>query len=172
MVQRKDKMKGYRELICLMRQIPEVREILDHELFLSMENYRHHGNISCLEHTLIVACNAYLMALQYGADLTATVRAALLHDFYLYDWHTGGPGLHGFRHPAIALRNARDHFKLSPVEENAILRHMWPLTPTPPRYRESYIVCLADKGAAISDYSRLVTKKQIVETGIFHPEGI
>ena len=164
-------MKRYNEMIRLMRQIPGAREILDHELFLSMENYHHHGSISCLDHTLIVASNAYLMALHYHADLTATVRAALLHDFYLYDWHTGGPGLHGFRHPAIALDNARKHFKLSPVEENAILRHMWPLTPTPPRYRESYIVCLADKGAAISDYTRLLTGKNDAKKSILHPKG-
>lgn len=165
-------MKRNRELICLIKQIPEIREILDNELFLSMDKYRHHGSISCLEHTLIVASNAYLMALRYHADLTATVRAALLHDFYLYDWHTGGPGLHGFRHPAIALKNAREHFILSGIEENAILRHMWPLTPIPPRYKESIIVCMADKGAAISDYSQLLIKKKSDKDGIYNPEVI
>ena len=36
--------------------------------------------------------------------------------------------LHGFRHPATALRNARKHFALNKVEENVIISHMWPLT--------------------------------------------
>ena len=149
-------MRNYSDVIRQMRQIPGVQEILENELFLSMKGFRHHGNVTCLEHTLIVASTAYMMAIRFGADIPATVRSALLHDFYLYDWHTGGPGLHGFRHPAIALENARKYFELSPVEENAILRHMWPLTPVPPRYRESYIVSLSDKTAALSDYKRAI----------------
>ena len=72
----------------------------------------------------------------------------MLHDFYLYDWHKPEEAqpLHGFRHPATALRNARKHFALNKVEENVIISHMWPLTLRKvPRCREAALVCLADK---------------------------
>jgi len=37
------------------------------------------------------------------------------------------------------------------VERDCILRHMWPLTPVPPRYLESLIVCLTDKAVALGE---------------------
>jgi hypothetical protein len=35
---------------------------------------------------------------------------------------------------------------------------MWPLTPIPPRYTESMIVCIADKRATWREYRRLLKK--------------
>lgn len=132
---------------------PEVREILQNERFRSLSRYRHHGSISCLEHTLLVTQRAYVMARKRNLDVVSTVRGALLHDFYLYDWHIDGPGLHGFKHPRIALRNAERYFALNAIERDAILRHMWPLTPIPPRHPESWVVSMADKWTAAMDYT-------------------
>jgi uncharacterized protein len=143
-----------------LKRHPELREILEHPLFLSMSRHRHHGTVSCLAHTLQVAGMTYSLARKRGLDHISATRGALLHDFYLYDWHTDSPGLHGFKHPRIALRNARQHFSLNSIEENIILRHMWPLTLTPPRYRESLLVCLVDKLAAVTDYTSLAGKKR------------
>ncbi len=145
------------QLPPIIRRHPAVREILEHETFLSMRDYRHHGNINCLQHSLQVASRAYHMTrLGTGIDVISTVRAALLHDFYLYDWHTDSPGLHGFKHPYIALANAQKLFDLNAIERDAIKRHMWPLTPIPPRYRESYIVTIADKLVTWADYSDFI----------------
>ena len=47
---------------------------------------------------------------------------------------------HGFTHPRRALRNAEREFQLSGLERDMILRHMWPLTIIPPKYRESYVI--------------------------------
>ena len=49
------------------------------------------------------------------------VRGALLHDYFLYDWHTrksakGLKELHGFSHPETALRNAGRDYRLTPCE--------------------------------------------------------
>jgi len=146
----------------LIRRHSAVKEIIDNEVFLSMKDFRHHGDVSCLEHTLQVAARAcHMTRIRPGIDVISTVRAALLHDFYLYDWHTDSPGLHGLRHPHIALINAEKHFTLNDVERDAIKRHMWPLTPVPPRYRESYIVSMADK---------LITFKDYTEKMVRHPE--
>ena len=70
--------------------------------------------------------------------------------YFLYDWHEKDKShrLHGFYHPSTALRNAKEDFDLNPIEENMIARHMFPLTPIPPRYKEAWILCLADKYCA------------------------
>ena len=144
----------HKNLITKMWSHLELREIMDHEKFLSMGEFRHHGNVSCLQHSLSVAEIVYAISLKKGLDFISATRGALLHDFYLYDWHTDSPGLHGFKHPYISKTNAEKYFKLNKIEINTILRHMWPLTPIPPKYPESRLVSFADKKATYQDYRR------------------
>ena len=76
------------------------------------------------------------------------IRGALLHDYFLYDWHIKGnrpKGLHGYTHPTTAYRNASKRINLTPIESDIIMKHMFPLTPIPPKFFESYVVCLVDK---------------------------
>lgn len=40
---------------------------------------------------------------------------------------------------------------LNPVERNIILRHMWPLTVTPPKYREAYVIVMFDKYCSLME---------------------
>lgn len=141
-----------------MMDYPEIRHIIEHRRFRYLSMYRHHGDVSCMEHCLKVASIAFCMSASRGIDVRPATRGALLHDFFFYDWRTGGPRLHGFRHPSIALKNAERFFKLCDIERDAILRHMWPLTPIPPRYTESMIVCIADKRATWREYHRLLKK--------------
>ena len=83
----------------------------------------------------------------------ALIRGALLHDYFLYDWHIKGKGhhFHGFTHPATALRNAEKEYNLGDIERNIISRHMFPLTIVPPMCREAWLVCLADKYCAVKE---------------------
>jgi len=136
----------------IIQQEPQLIEILENPLFLSMKSYRHHADVSCLDHTLAVAEFVYAKSKQWNLDYISATRGALLHDFYLYDWHTHSPGLHGLKHPRLAMENASMLFDLNEIEENAILRHMWPLTPIPPRYPESLLVSLADKISSYREY--------------------
>ena len=108
-----------------------------------------HGSYSVYDHSLFVTsmCITLSKKLHLKVNERALVRGALLHDFFLYDWHerTKANRIHGFTHPGIALRNAEKNFELGRIEKNMIKRHMFPLTPVPPRYKESVILCLADK---------------------------
>ena len=52
---------------------------------------------------------------------------------------------HGIEHPKIALQNAEKYFRLNDIERDIIVKHMWPLTLVPPKYKESFIVTFADK---------------------------
>ena len=53
-----------------------------------------------------------------------------------------------------ALENARRVFELSEVECDIIRKHMFPLTPVPPRYREGWLVVLADKVCSVYEFFR------------------
>ena len=61
---------------------------------------------------------------------------------------------HAFFHPSAALENARRVFELSEVECDIIRKHMFPLTPVPPRYREGWLVVLADKVCSVYEFFR------------------
>jgi len=98
---------------------------------------------------------SYYLALKMNApvDIHSLIRGALLHDYFLYDWHQKDPShrLHGFRHPKTALGNAQRDYYLNWKEKNIIARHMFPLIPVPPQCREAWIVCLADKWCALGE---------------------
>lgn len=117
-----------------------------------------HGDVSVYEHVVAVAVESCRMADALAChgiavDRPSLVRGALLHDYFLYDWHDPEPWhrLHGFRHPFFALRNAEADFALGERERNIIVRHMFPLVPVPPTCREAWIVCGADKLVALRE---------------------
>lgn len=128
-----------------------VDDIYETAEFQSMADFIQHANITRLQHIMSVAYMSYRITKEKGLDFVTATRGAMLHDLFYYDWHVPGDGshrLHGYRHPGFALKNARALFSLSEMEENIIKRHMWPLTPTPPKYKEGWIVCLSDKYCA------------------------
>jgi uncharacterized protein len=106
--------------------------IVSQSEYQTLKNYRAHGQVSVYDHSLFVAERAYLYAKKRHLDLdyASLVRGALLHDYYLYDWHKKHKGhrLHGFRHPAWALHNALLVYDLNAKEKNIIRSHMFPLT--------------------------------------------
>lgn len=133
-----------------------------------MDNYIQHGSTSCLKHTIAVAYYSIKLAEKMGIRYKKRelIRGALLHDYFLYDWHDGNSrGVHGFTHPKAALRNADRDFELTETEKNIIQRHMFPLTPMPPKCVEGWIVCLVDKYCSLYEtfkrkaaYEKVFTK--------------
>ena len=91
---------------------------------------------------------------RWGLDYRAAARAGLLHDLYLYNSREK-PSYYGsqcFTHPVVALKNAWALCgSLTPMEENIIVSHMWPLARTMPRYKEALVVNLADKLCATAE---------------------
>lgn len=114
-----------------------------------------HGDVTVFEHSVNVAETsiAFAAKLPITVNEESLIKGALLHDYFLYDWHDKeqSPGLHGFKHPYIALKNAKEDYDLNDIEKNIILRHMFPLVPIPPRYKEAWIVCFADKYCAFGE---------------------
>ena len=138
-------------------------EVLESKRYQRLKTYIQHGDVTVFEHSIHVALCAIKLnrKLRVGCRERALIRGALLHDYFLYDWHDSDapgnihPKLHGFYHPGIALRNACRDFKLTPREKDIIQKHMWPLTIIPPRCREAWIVCIADKYASTLETLKL-----------------
>lgn len=125
--------------------------------------YIQHGTVSVLRHCIAVAiCSCKIAdALHLEVDRESLIRGALLHDYFLYDWHDpqNGHRPHGFTHPFTALENAKRDYQLSSREENIIVRHMFPLVPIPPKCTEAWIVCLADKICASQETAQGFSNK-------------
>ena len=135
-----------------------AKEILESEIFAESKQYIQHGSISVYEHSLSVARLGFSMGEFFNiADIEnkrSLVRSALLHDFFLYDWHVPEKmwSLHGWTHPVTAAENARKYFNVSDKEYSMIRSHMWPYTLLhPPLYREGWIICMADKLVSLTE---------------------
>lgn len=133
-----------------------IYELCQHEKLQEMSKFIQHGRTTTLIHCITVAYYSYWLTrkLRWRMDCKSLIRGAMLHDFYLYDWHIPDKShkLHGFIHPALALKNSRKYFKLNKIEEDIIEKHMWPLTLTRiPRCREAALVCLIDKCCSLAE---------------------
>ena len=138
-----------------------TEDILTNPLFESQVHYVHHGDVSIYEHVIAVSYRSFVVASKLKRDAVSTARGALLHDFFLYDWHVEGKKQrkslfkkHGFTHAKAALKNATTHFTLNRKEQDIILKHMFPLNLVPPRYFESWIVNLTDTAVTLKEVFR------------------
>ena len=135
-----------------------IRELALEGRFYEEKEAMQHGCTTIYQHSVHVAyVSLFLMEKwQLSLDEASLVKGALLHDYFLYDWHESDAShrLHGFRHPGTALRNAMRDYSLNKREQNMIARHMFPLTPIPPQCREAWLVCLADKWCATEETLR------------------
>ena len=162
-----------KEVFSLGRDIILTDEAQD------MKNYTQHGTTSVFEHVLAVAKFSLIFAINlenvFGVrvDRKALVRGALLHDYFLYDWHKPSDrrrGLHGFTHPAIACENAIRDFNIPPIEQDIIRHHMFPLTFFCPHSWEGWIVCMADKWCALCETFKIDVSSYIIYRVNLHSE--
>jgi uncharacterized protein len=131
------------------------KDILENDLFSLSKKIFSHGAINIYDHSIAVAELAFSMVENSKTlDKRCVVRAALLHDFFLYEWHIPGMRyiLHGWVHAGIAAEKAKEVFGISSKEYSCIKTHMWPWTLFhPPLCREGWIISLADKIIAIKE---------------------
>ena len=139
-------------------QIMQIKKNLNLKKMLG--SYIQHGNTNVYTHSRNVAYISYLIANFFEKKFKAKINynelivGAMFHDFFLYDWHDKEkcPRLHGFKHPAIASKNAQKYYNINEKEKIIIETHMWPLTITKfPKSFEALIVCIADKGCSFRE---------------------
>ena len=104
--------------------------------------------------------------MKLNLDYKSVARAGMLHDFYLYDWRikSSWHRWHAFKHGRFASINACKLFDLSNKEIDMIKKHMWPVTPIPPKSIEGFILTFADKYSAsiesLDYYRKMLSKNQ------------
>ena len=131
-----------------------VKDIIENEMVQQMKQYRQHFSVSCFDHCLYVSYNLYLLCKKHKLDYVSAARAGIVHDLFLYDWRKrqeGRKGLHAYTHARTAYENAKKIFNLNKKEKDIILKHMWPVTLTIPRYKETFLMTYVDKYFAYSE---------------------
>lgn len=134
--------------------ISYVADLLKKPEIQRLGNYIQHHSSTRLEHSINVSYDSYLLAKKFHLDAKVTARGGLLHDLFYYDWRLDKfqLGSHAYMHPRIALRNAERITNLNAKEKDIISKHMWGLTLSCPKYKESVIVSLVDDYDAIREY--------------------
>jgi uncharacterized protein len=126
--------------------LEHIDDLVDSDAVNEMKYVIHLGRTSTFEHCLNVSYYNYLICKKLGLDARAGARGGLLHDLFLYDWHTVTlANGHAIKHADRALANAEENFDISPLERDIIKKHMFPITLGIPRHRESFVITLTDK---------------------------
>ena len=121
-----------------------------------LKQFKQHGHCTCYDHSVAVAKTALFLSMifPFRFKQKQLVRGALLHDYFLYDWHIYDPERghgHGFKHASIAAKRAAEDFSVTPLMAEMIKKHMWPLNLALPFHREAYILILADKVCSLRE---------------------
>jgi len=142
-----------------------ISDIINNETVLKMKNFKQHFDCDCYQHCYDVAYYCYKITKKLKLDYVSATRAAMLHDFFLYDWHfkSDRRGLHAYTHGKCACMNALKLFPLNEKEQNMIKCHMWPVTFVPPKSIEGFILTFVDKYCASKEILYHVFKNLIMK---------
>lgn len=116
--------------------------------YQKLKDIKHHG-ITRYEHSLRVAYYSYIITKALRLDYKETATAALLHDFFIDEVSKKNPIAKLRQHPSYAVENASKIINLSDKQIDIIKTHMFPVTFTPPKYLESWIVDIIDDIASV-----------------------
>lgn len=140
-----------------------IEDILSSSKFIEIKGCIHHG-ISRYDHCLRVSYYTFLLTKFLKLNYREATRAALLHDFFTDEVKD----LNGYKrlveHPKKALINSKKYFELSELQEDIIIKHMFPVTIIPPKYLESWIVDIVDDFSAI--YERVYSMRIQLVAGV------
>ncbi len=156
-----------------------TKPILASREFQKRKLIKHHDD-SVFNHCVEVSFEAFKMAKKSKElDFYVCAIAGLLHDFYPEAWQYSESlekldesyrmrflpnykgsiaNIHGFVHGRKAMENALKFYPelMNDKIANSISRHMFPLTPIPPKYKEGWIITLADKKVSFANMPSFV----------------
>ena len=138
------------------KELEEIyQRFFNDEKIQKMKEIPMHRGSNCYEHSFKVAKLAIKRAMRHKRVLLEVVLvAAILHDYYLYDWRKDKKLLkrHGSNHPYLAALNAKRDFGVDEIIQKAIKSHMWPFNINEfPNSKEARIITLADKAVALRE---------------------
>ena len=132
-----------------------VSDIILNKDFNRLNKDMHHG-ITRYEHSMRVAKYSYIISKKLKLDKVEDItRAALLHDFYINeDLEDLNETKKLKAHPKIALENSLKYYDLTDIQKDIIVNHMFPVTHSLPKHKESWLVSLVDKGVGTYELLR------------------
>ena len=135
---------------------PIVADLLDLDEVQELKDFKHHIVTNRFQHSLNVSYYNYRLCRLLHLDAASAARAGLLHDLYHYDTKKYTSGRHGLRHsayhPMVALERAESIAPINERERDMIVKHMWPVTPSRPKYAETYVLTFVDKYCAVIEF--------------------
>ncbi len=142
-----------------------ICEVSNNKEFQKLKKVKHHG-ITRYEHSVRVAYYTYKITKILHLDYKESTIAALLHDFFQEEVSDKNFVARLRKHPGIAAKNATQYFKLNEKQIDIIKTHMFPITFTPPKYMEGWIVDFVDDASAIFEEGRVI-KQHVKIVGTF-----
>ena len=127
---------------------------------VKLKKIKQHHCSNRYTHCVRVAYSCYKFAIKSPIkyNMHDLILGAMLHDYFSYDWRMKDKKKHKaplHNHPKEALIEAKKDFEISPLVEDIILHHMWPITLFKiPRSKEAFLVSWIDKVVTISEASR------------------
>lgn len=134
-----------------------IKDILSNKEFCKTKEKVHHG-INRYDHLVRVAFYTFIVTKFLRLNYIEATRAAMLHDFFIDETLTETKYKALQNHPKYALENAKKYYELTPLQEDIITSHMFPVTYTPPKYLESWIVDIVDDIAGIYEQYKSSSK--------------
>lgn len=149
------------------RYMKLVNEILTDTDFNKTKELVHHGQ-NRYDHLLRVSYLSYKITKMLGLDYKSTARGGLLHDFFFerVDVSTKERRKLLTKHPEYALNNSIKKFDLNDKEKDIILNHMFPITFSPPKYAEAWIVDAIDNAVAVYERGKNIGKHVVTAANV------
>ena len=135
-----------------------ISDIINSTELEPLKDITHHISTTRFQHCLNVSYYSYILCRKLGLNARSAARAGLLHDLFYYDrkeynaLREKGQMSHSLMHSLIAVRNAENITKITPLERDIIEKHMFPMTVKLPKYRESYVITIIDKYCAVLEF--------------------
>ena len=123
-------------------------DYINHPKVSEMKNYSHHG-INRYDHSYRVALHTYRITKLFHLNYESATKAAILHDFFLDEVENKNAIERLTDHPDVDVSNAKKYFNINEMEEDIIKKHMFPITTSPPKYMEGWIVDFVDDYVSI-----------------------
>lgn len=150
----RDKRKNFKD---------EFKKYIEHDKVLELKDYIHHG-IDRYNHSMRVAYYTYVVTKGMKLNYYSATKAAILHDFFFDEVSDDNSYSRLRKHPEVALENAKRYFSINDMEADIIKKHMFPITFTPPKYVESFVVDMVDD--VISIYEGLYSLSKNLKFGV------
>lgn len=133
-------------------------DILVSEPFMRVMGQKHHIFSTVGYHSIHVAYIMLMFSRIIRMDEREIIRASLWHDTGIYDRDSFEHDM-CMEHPNRSLSIAETEDILSDIQRDMIKNHMWPMSRHMPKTKEGFLITIADKWCAITEFFHLKSKK-------------